>query len=236
MGKYETLLFDVDDTLLDFDLSENDALTRLFEQENMTVTPEMIARYKEVNEALWRAFERGEVSKSVLHNTRFSNFFKEYGIDVDGEHFEAGFQKYLQEAHFYVEGAYDVIAQLAENYDLYVVSNGKTTTQNKRLIDADLAKYFKGIFVSEQTGYQKPMIEFFDYVFTRIDGLDKNKTLIIGDSLTADIKGGLRAGIDTCWFNIRDIENTSDIQPHYEIKKLQELHTLLENKKILANV
>lgn len=236
LGKYKTLLFDVDDTLLDFNLAENAALTRLFEQENMTVTPAMLTRYKEINEWLWRAFERGEVTKSVLHNTRFSKFFKEYGIDVDGAYFEAGFQKYLQEAHYYVEGAYDVIAELAKKYDLYIVSNGKMATQNKRLIDADLAKYFKGIFISEQTGYQKPMIEFFDYVFARIDGLDKNKTLIIGDSLTADVKGGLQAGIHTCWFNIHDIENTSDIQPHYEIKKLQELHTLLENKKILASV
>ena len=236
LGKYKTLLFDVDDTLLDFNLAENAALTRLFEQEKMAVTPTMLARYKEINEALWRAFEREEVSKSELHNTRFSNFFEEYGIDVDGEYFEAGFQKYLQEAHNYVEGAYDVIAQLAENYDLYVVSNGKTTTQNKRLMDAGLAKYFKGIFISEQTGYQKPMIEFFDYVFARIDGFDQNKTLIIGDSLTADVKGGLRAGIDTCWFNIRGIDNISDIQPHYEIKKLHELHRLLENNKILASI
>lgn len=236
MGKYETLLFDVDDTLLDFDVAENAALTRLFEQENVTVTPAMLARYKEINEALWRAFEREEVTKNELHNTRFSNFLKEYGIAVDGEYFETVFQKYLQEAHYYVESAYDVIAKLAEDYDLYVVSNGKTKTQNKRLIDADLAKYFKGIFISEQTGYQKPMIEFFDYVFIRIDGLDKDKTLIVGDSLTSDIKGGLRAGIDTCWFNIRDIENTSDIHPHYEIKKLPELHTLLANKKILASI
>ena len=156
----------MDDTLLDFDVAENAALTRLFEQENITVTPEMLARYKEINEGLWRAFERGEVTKNVLHNTRFSKFFKEYGIDVDGEYFEGEFQKYLQEAHYYVEGAYEVIEQLAEEYDLYVVSNGKTITQNKRLAD-------------------------------------------------------------TCWFNIRDIDNTSDVHPHYEIKKLHELHTLL---------
>ena len=236
MGKYQTLLFDVDDTLLDFNLAENAALTRLFEQENMTVTPAMLTRYKEINEGLWRAFERGEVTKSVLHNTRFSRFFEEYGITVDGAHFEAGFQRYLQEAHYYVEGAYDVIAELAEMYDLYIVSNGKMATQNKRLLDADLAKYFKGIFISEQTGYQKPMIEFFDYVFAHVEGLDRNKTLIIGDSLTADIKGGLQAGIHTCWFNIHDIENTSDIQPHYEIKKLHELHSIVESKEILAGV
>ena len=236
MGKYETLLFDVDDTLLDFYVAENAALTRLFEQENITVTKAMLVRYKEINEALWRAFEREEVTKNELHNTRFSKFLKEYGIEIDGEYFETVFQKYLQETHHFVEGAYDIIAQLAKDYDLYVVSNGKTMTQNKRLAAADLAKYFKGIFISEQTGYQKPMIEFFDYVFTRIDGLDKDKTLIVGDSLTSDIKGGLRAGIDTCWFNIRDIDNTSDIQPHYEIKKLNELHTLLETKKVLASI
>lgn len=227
MNKYEILLFDVDDTLLDFDLAENAALDRLFEQENIATTPAMIARYKEINESLWRAFERGEVTKNTLHNTRFSIALKEFGVEVDGEYFEAVFQKYLQEAHHYVDGAYELIAQLAGSYDLYVVSNGKTKTQNKRLADADLAKYFKGIFISEQTGYQKPMPAFFDYVFERIEGLNKDKTMIVGDSLTSDVKGGLLAGIDTCWFNIRNINNVTDIQPHYEIKKLHELHLLL---------
>lgn len=227
MSKYETLLFDVDDTLLDFDLAEESALSRLFEQENIATTPTMIARYKEINESMWRAFERGEVTKNTLHNTRFAIALKEFGIDVDGEYFETVFQKYLQEAHHYVDGAYELIAQLAENYNLYVVSNGVTKTQNKRLVDADLAKYFKAIFISEQTGYQKPMPAFFDYVFERIEGLDKDKTLIIGDSLTSDVKGGLLAGIDTCWFNIRNLNNVTDIQPHYEIKKLHELQMLL---------
>lgn len=228
LSKYDTLLFDVDDTLLDFNLAEAAALAHLFEQENIATTPMMIARYQEINEALWRAFERGEVTKNVLHNTRFSKFLKEFGMEVDGEYFEMVFQKHLQNAHHYVEGAYELIAQLSKNYDLYVVSNGKTMTQNKRLADANLAKYFKGIFISEQTGHQKPMPAFFEYVFARIEGLDKGKTLIIGDSLTSDIKGGLLAGIDTCWFNIRHTKNTSGILPHYEIQALQELHTLLE--------
>ncbi|MFJ7662575.1 YjjG family noncanonical pyrimidine nucleotidase [Lysinibacillus sp. NPDC097162] len=227
MSKYEILLFDVDDTLLDFNLAEDAALKRLFEQEKIATTPTMITRYKEINESMWRAFERGEVTKTSLHNTRFSIALKEFGIEVDGEYVETVFQKYLQEAHHYVDGAYELIAQLADSYDLYVVSNGITKTQNKRLADADLAKYFKGIFISEQTGYQKPMPAFFDYVFDRIDGLNKDKTLIVGDSLTSDVKGGLLAGIDTCWFNIRDMQNTTDIKPHYEIKKLHELHMLL---------
>lgn len=230
MTKYETLLFDVDDTLLDFDLAEDAALDRLFKQENIAATPTMIARYKEINESMWRAFERGEVSKDELHNTRFSIALKEFGLDVDGEYFEAIFQKYLKEAHHYVDGAYEIIEQLADNYELYVVSNGKTITQNKRLEDANLAQFFKEIFISEQTGYQKPMPAFFDYVFERIENINKDKTLIIGDSLTSDVKGGLQAGIDTCWFNIRDIENTSEIQPHFEIKKLHDLHLLLDNK------
>ncbi|MGG2055246.1 YjjG family noncanonical pyrimidine nucleotidase [Lysinibacillus pakistanensis] len=230
MTKYETLLFDVDDTLLDFDIAENAALDHLFKQENIAATPTLVARYKEINESMWRAFERGEVAKDTLHNTRFSIALKEFGYDVDGSYFEAIFQKYLKEAHHYVDGAYEVIEQLANHYDLYVVSNGKTDTQNKRLQDAQLAQFFKDIFISEQTGFQKPMPAFFDYVFERIDGLQKSKTLIIGDSLTSDIKGGLQAGIDTCWFNIRHIDNTSTIQPHYEIKKLHELHVLLDNK------
>lgn len=233
MTKYEILLFDVDDTLLDFDLAENAALDRMFKEENIVVTSEMIARYKEINESMWRAFERGEVTKNTLHNTRFSIALKEFGIEVDGTYFESLFQKYLREAHHYVDGAYEVIAQLANHYHLYVVSNGVTVTQNKRLVDANLAQYFKGIFISEQTGYQKPMPDFFDYVFERIDNFDKEKALIIGDSLTSDIKGGIQSGIDTCWFNIRNVENTSGIKPHYEIKKLQDLHDLLNQKVAL---
>ncbi|KAB0443802.1 noncanonical pyrimidine nucleotidase, YjjG family [Lysinibacillus fusiformis] len=233
MTKYEILLFDVDDTLLDFDLAENAALDRMFKEENIVVTSEMIARYKEINESMWRAFERGEVTKNTLHNTRFSMALKEFGIEVDGTYFESLFQKYLREAHHYVDGAYEVIAQLANHYHLYVVSNGVTVTQNKRLVDANLAQYFKGIFISEQTGYQKPMPDFFDYVFERIDNFDKEKALIIGDSLTSDIKGGIQSGIDTCWFNIRNVENTSGIEPHYEIKKLQDLHDLLNQKVAL---
>ncbi|AJK87418.1 MULTISPECIES: YjjG family noncanonical pyrimidine nucleotidase [Lysinibacillus] len=233
MTKYEILLFDVDDTLLDFDLAENAALDRMFKEENIVVTSEMIARYKEINESMWRAFERGEVTKNTLHNTRFSIALKEFGIEVDGTYFESLFQKYLREAHHYVDGAYEVIAQLANHYHLYVVSNGVTVTQNKRLVDANLAQYFKGIFISEQTGYQKPMPDFFDYVFERIDNFDKEKALIIGDSLTSDIKGGIQSGIDTCWFNIRNVENTSGIEPHYEIKKLQDLHDLLNQKVAL---
>ncbi|GLC89183.1 YjjG family noncanonical pyrimidine nucleotidase [Lysinibacillus piscis] len=227
MAKYETLLFDVDDTLLDFDLAENAALQQLFQQEHIDATPAMITRYKEINEAMWRSFERGEVSKEALHNTRFAVALKEFGLEVDGPYFEEVFQHYLQEAHHYVDGAYETIEMLANHYELYIVSNGKTTTQNKRLASADLAPYFKDIFISEQTGYQKPMPDFFNYVFQRIDNFKREKTLIVGDSLTSDVKGGLLAGIDTCWFNIHNITNTSDIKPHYEIKKLQELHHIL---------
>ncbi|WP_341299486.1 YjjG family noncanonical pyrimidine nucleotidase [Lysinibacillus sp. FSL H8-0500] len=230
MTKYETLLFDVDDTLLDFNVAENAALAQVFQQENIATTPAMIARYKEINDSMWRAFERGEITKNTLHNTRFAVALKEFGFEVDGAYVETVFQKYLQQAHPYVEGAYEVIAHLAEHYDLYVVSNGVTITQNKRLTDAKLAPYFKGIFVSEQTGYQKPMPAFFDYVFERIERFQKDKALIIGDSLTSDIKGGLQAGIDTCWFNIHNIENTSTITPHYEITALHELHGLLSHK------
>ncbi|MEG0450287.1 MAG: YjjG family noncanonical pyrimidine nucleotidase [Lysinibacillus sp.] len=227
MSKYEVLLFDVDDTLLDFDLSEGVALEKLFAQENVQVTPEMLVRYKEINESMWRAFERGEVEKQTLHNTRFSVFFKEYGIEVDGAHFEAGFQQHLENAYHFVEGAYELIASLSKKHSLYVVSNGKTTTQNKRLKQAKLMQYFDGIFISEQTGYQKPMPAFFDYVFDHVKGINKKSTLIIGDSLTADVKGGLQYGIDTCWFNYHNVEQPKDIKPDYEIKQLKELYEVL---------
>ncbi|MDF9448206.1 YjjG family noncanonical pyrimidine nucleotidase [Bacillus toyonensis] len=228
MKKYKTLLFDVDDTLLDFQKTEKVALRMLFEEKGIPLTSEVEARYKKVNKGLWDVFEKGEINRDEVVNTRFSILFKEYGEEVDGILFENNYRSYLEEGNQLIQGAFEFINQIQNEYDLYIVTNGVSKTQDKRLRNAGLHSLFKGIFVSEDTGFQKPMKEYFDYVFERIPSFASGEGLIIGDSLSADIKGGYVVGIDTCWFNPEKKLNDSEIVPTYEVHSFEDLYALLK--------
>ncbi|HHT7237594.1 MULTISPECIES: YjjG family noncanonical pyrimidine nucleotidase [Bacillus] len=228
MKKYKTLLFDVDDTLLDFQKAEKIALRMLFEEKGLILTDEIEDRYKKINKSLWGSFEKGEITRNEIINTRFSILFKEYGEEVDGILFENNYRSYLEEGNQLMQGAFEFINQIQSEYDLYIVTNGISKTQDKRLRNAGLHSLFKDIFVSEDTGFQKPMKEYFDYVFERIPNFSPEEGLIIGDSLSADIKGGYVAGIDTCWFNPEKKSNDSEIVPTYEVHNFEELYALLK--------
>ena len=158
--------------------------------------------------------------------TRFGKTFEHFGYKVDGRAIDAEYRGYLAESKVFVDGALQLIQTLAPHYELYITSNGLADTQMKRLHVTGLAPYFKQVFVSENTGYQKPMKPFFDYVFDRIPNFDANKAMIIGDSYSADIIGGARASIDTCWLNPLRIAPKT-VTPTYEIRKLNELHSIL---------
>jgi 2-haloacid dehalogenase len=229
MKNYRTLFFDVDDTLLDFGAAEKVALRLLFEEQNIPLTPEIETKYKQVNQGLWKAFEEGKMGRDEVVNTRFSLLFQEYGQEVDGVLYETKYRSYLEEGHDLIHGALELVTDLHKSqFDLYIVTNGVSKTQDKRLRNSGLHPLFKNVFVSEDTGYQKPMKEFFDYVFARVPDFEPEQALIIGDSLTADIKGGQLAGLDTCWFNPKKKSNQTDIVPTYEIQSLDELYRILK--------
>ncbi|MCK6256381.1 YjjG family noncanonical pyrimidine nucleotidase [Fictibacillus sp. KIGAM418] len=227
MKTYKTLLFDVDDTLLDFGAAESTALRMLCEEQLITFTSELETLYKKINQGLWQAFEEGEIERAEVLNTRFSLLLKEYGHEADGLLLEETYRRFLSEGNQLIEGALELITVLQDRFDLYIVTNGVSKTQDKRLRSSGLHPLFKGIFVSEDTGYQKPMKEYFDYVFARIPDFSLDQGLIIGDSLNADMKGGLLAGLDTCWFNPKKKTNHTDMVPTYEIQKLGELYQIL---------
>ncbi|MFM1652905.1 YjjG family noncanonical pyrimidine nucleotidase [Brevibacillus sp. B_LB10_24] len=227
MKKYQTLFFDVDDTLLDFRAAENTALRLLLEGQNIPFTQETKSRYQQINQGLWRAFEEGKIDQEAVLNTRFSTLLKEYGLEVDGALLDAQYRSYLEEGHQLIPGAFKLIADLHGTFELYIVTNGVSRMQDRRLRDSGLFPLFKQIFVSEDTGYQKPMKEFFDFVFARVPDFSPERGLIIGDSLHSDIKGGQLAGIDTCWFNPERKENDTEVVPTYEIQKLDELYSIL---------
>ena len=230
MKKYKTLLFDVDDTLLDFQKAEKMALRMLFEEKGIPLTSEVEVQYKTINKSLWDAFEEGKMNRDEVVNTRFSILFKEYGEEVDGILFENNYRSYLEEGNQLIQGAFEFISQIQSEYDLYIVTNGISKTQDKRLRNAGLHTLFQDVFVSEDTGFQKPMKEYFDYVFERIPNFAPEEGLIIGDSLSADIKGGYVAGIDTCWFNPEKKLNDSEIVPTYEVQNFEELYAILKQR------
>lgn len=199
----------------------------LCEEQQITFTSELESLYKTINQGLWQAFEEGEIERDEVLNTRFSLLLKEYGHEADGLLLEEIYRGFLSEGNQLIEGALELITVLQDRFDLYIVTNGVSKTQDKRLRSSGLHPLFKGIFVSEDTGFQKPMKEYFDYVFARIPDFSLEQGLIIGDSLNADMKGGQLAGLDTCWFNPKKKTNHTDMVPTYEIQKLDELYQIL---------
>jgi len=224
--KYKILLFDLDDTLLDFRAIEAISLPVLFESFGFSLTPEWLDVYNKINKQLWIDYEKGLIALQDVLNSRFSKAMKKLGYQVNGAEWEARYGQLLLNGHIRIEGALEVCKQLHKRHRLFIITNGLTKTQIKRLKDAKLYKYFEDIFTSEQIGAAKPSAKFFDYIAQHIPDFDKTQTLIIGDSLGTDIKGGILAGIDTCWFNRFKLES-GKISPTYTITKLTDLYSIL---------
>lgn len=228
---YQTLLFDIDDTLLDFGASEEASLALMFKHFGLTLTDEIKERYEVINQNLWRQFERQEIDRQTIFQRRFPELFQEFQLadTTTGLQAEAVYREGLNHGHQQVPQAQALLQQLSQlpQLQLCIVSNGVAKTQNMRLQDSGFAPYFKQVFVSEAVGYQKPDVRFFDSVANNITNFDKNKTLIIGDSLTSDIQGGVNAGIDTVWYNPQHLTTTT-VQPTYQISELLSLLKLVE--------
>lgn len=233
MEQYNFLLFDLDDTLLDFKATEKSGLAFLFKQQGIALTAEIENRYNLINQNLWQAFERDEINRETIFASRFPLLFKELGLDIDGLEFEQNYRHFLNHGHDLINGSLKLLKDLSYKHALYAVTNGLSKTQYQRMEASNLLPFFKNTFVSEDIGYQKPMKGYFDYVFERIPHFSSEEALIIGDSLSSDILGGQRAGIDTCWFNPELKPSNRLIQPTYQIKKLNELHPIVTKKELL---
>jgi 2-haloacid dehalogenase len=225
--KYRFLLFDVDDTLMDFGAIEAQALQTLFESYGHPLSPELLKTYHTINRGLWADYERGQVAMGDMLKNRFSLTMSRFGIEADGAEWEKSYQALLGQGSHLIDGAIEVVGRLKASHRLFVVTNGVRETQRKRLEAAGLYGLFEAGFDSQSIGYQKPAKEFFDHVTGHIDGFDKRDALIIGDSLNTDIKGGIAAGIDTCWFNRYADNNGSQLPITYTITKLTELYGIL---------
>ncbi|SHZ73856.1 Putative HAD-hydrolase yfnB [Mycobacteroides abscessus subsp. abscessus] len=226
---YKFLLFDLDHTLLDFDTAEDVALTQLLKEEGVEDIQAYKDYYVPMNKSLWRDLEQKKITKQELVNTRFSKMFSHFGIEKDGVYLSERYQFYLAQQGQVFSGAMELLDSLIDRgYELYAATNGITTIQTGRMAQSGLAPYFNQVFISEQLQTQKPDALFYEKIGQQIAGFSKGKTLMIGDSLTADIQGGNNAGIDTIWYNPHHLENHTQAQPTYEVDSYQALLELLD--------
>lgn len=221
---YKFLLFDLDLTLLDFDTAEDVALTQLLKEEGVADIQVYKDYYVPMNKSLWKDLEEKKITKQELVNTRFSKLFSHFGIEKDGVYLSERYQFYLAQQGQVFPGAMELLDSLIDRgYELYAATNGITTIQTGRMAQSGLAPYFNQVFISEQLQTQKPDPLFYDKIGQQIAGFSKEKTLMIGDSLTADIQGGNNAGIDTIWYNPHHLENKTQAQSTYEVDSYQAL-------------
>ncbi len=221
------VLFDLDDTLFDFHKAEKIALTKTLVHFGVDPTEETLALYSTINAAHWKRLELGEISREEVKVGRYRELFKTIGVECDPVKATAYYESMLAIGHYFMPGAPELLEELYRKYRLYIVSNGTAKVQEGRIGSSGIAKYMDGIFISQILGANKPDKQFFDTCFAEIPDFSLSETVIIGDSLSSDIKGGINAGITTVWFNPKGIENDNDIKPDYTIKELSEVPGLL---------
>ncbi len=222
LDKYKYLLFDLDDTLLDFGKAQILAFKNLLEDENIEYNDELFEKYETINKSLWRSFERGEISNKEVTRERFIRFFALFDRNVDGSEVDNRYRSYLAEGNQLFDGIIEMLEELSLTHKLYIASNGIAITQHTRLKNNNLNKYFEKIFISEEIGSKKPDIEFFEKIFDEIGIKNKDEILMIGDTLTSDILGANNVGIDSCLVDIHKISNP-EIVPTYKVEKTIDL-------------
>lgn len=203
MLRYDTILWDLDGTLLDFKMSERYALGVCLKEFGITMTEEMLTLYSGINEAWWERLERGEVEKKELLPGRFLEFFRQMGFDgIDPEEMQKRYERELGTKTYYVDGSYEIVAKLREmGVRQHIVTNGILVTQQIKMKNSGFDRLIDKVFISDVIGYEKPRQEFFETAFRELPGLKKERVLLIGDSLTSDMRGANNIGVDACFYN-----------------------------------
>lgn len=218
-----TVLIDVDNTLLDFNECVKETIEIMFKRYKLECSERVFPVFKEVNDMLWLKIEEGELDRQGLYKVRWKTIFERLGINEDGPSFENEFRLAFSKSKQVVSGAYELLEYLSKKYTVCAASNASAWQQNKRLNNSDMMKYLTHLFISEELGAPKPKKEFFDKCFERLGNISKDEVVLIGDSLSADISGGVAYGIKTIWFNYDKLPVTEDIKADIIVDSLAEI-------------
>ena len=229
MAKYKYLLWDVDGTILNFELAERAAIRSLFDRFKLgDCSDEMLMCYSQINKKYWQLMESGKIKKDKMLVERFIEFFSYKGINADiAAEFNKEYQIALCDTIVFNNDAIDIIKHQKKTCKIIIVTNGTEVVQEKKLERSGLNDIVDNVFISELVGFEKPNIKFFEKVILEVGIKDLKEALIIGDSLTSDIQGGHNIGIDTCWYNPKDEENITLLSPTYTIRNLHELENII---------
>lgn len=226
MKKYTTLYFDLDNTLLDFSAAEYKAIRNLFALHNLPISDEMVARYSAINHTWWARFEKGEIKKEEIYSGRFREYLEFYKLEGDPIKMAEDYFDFLSQGYDLIEGADKALDYIkSKGYTVCITTNGMSRTQYRRIENCSIKQYFDYIFVSEDAGSQKPEVEYFDFVMANTPEKDKSKILVIGDSMSSDILGGINFGVDTCWLNPKGTPGA--YKTTYEITNIMQICDIL---------
>lgn len=228
MNELPIVLLDLDDTLLDFKKAEHIAICRTFRDFGLEPTAELTARYSEINAMQWKRLELGEINRQQVLEGRFQILFEEQGLHIEPSLAKSKYEAYLSQGHYFIPGAEELLEELHGKYRLFLCSNGTAVVQAGRLESAGIGPYFEKIFISEDIGHNKPDTRYFEACFDQIPGFDRKRCVMVGDSLSSDILGGIKAGIKTCWFDPRHKGSSGDICPDCTIYELSQLMEALD--------
>ncbi|MFW5959610.1 MAG: YjjG family noncanonical pyrimidine nucleotidase [Chitinivibrionales bacterium] len=232
ISSYTWILFDADGTIFDYQRCERDALKETLTKFGITYntdnTEALLTEYNSINQRLWKAFEENRIDSESVKTERFISLFKEFNISgIAPESFSRAYLESISTQHSLVPEAYSTLKRLSEVKNLAVVTNGFRNTQNRRISLAGIDRFFREVITSQDSGITKPDKRFFSYTFKKTGIQDRSRVLIVGDSLTSDILGGINAGIDTCWYNPEGKECTEGIPLVFQVSSL---HSLIEGK------
>ena len=227
-ARQPVVLLDLDNTILDFNTAERAALSRALGELGLPVSDEIAALYNRINIRHWEMLEDGILTRDEVLVKRFEALYREAGMEADAFRTQALYESLLSEGHWFLPGAEALLETLKGRCRMFLCSNGTASVQEGRIASAGIGPYFEQIFVSEHMGANKPEKRYFDLCFAQIPDFDRERCVMLGDSLTSDIRGGINAGVKTCWFNPRRKPNPGPIRPDYEIHELSDFPPLLE--------
>lgn len=223
MFQYNCLLFDLDGTLLDFDAAQNDALKQTFEHFGIPVNEDTLARYERINTALWRSFENHEIKKEKLYTVRFDMLLSQLEMQGEPKVINEYYFENLEKKGYIYPGVIDMLQALEDGASMAIVTNGAQKVAEGRLKESGIAPYIDEVICSEAIGVAKPAKKFFTHTMNTLGVTSKEKTLVIGDSLTADIAGGEAFGLHTCWYNPKGVPNETGAKPTYTVENYDEI-------------